>query len=101
MATALILGATSDIGVAIARKFASAKFDILLAARNPEQLRPLESDIRIRYGVQCRSVEFDALQYGTHPGFFNDLNPKPEVSICVFGILVDENMAFGDWTLTE
>jgi decaprenylphospho-beta-D-erythro-pentofuranosid-2-ulose 2-reductase len=101
MATALILGASSDIGVAIAKKFASEKFDVLLAARNPEQLRPLESDIRIRYGVQCHSLQFDALQYRTHHGFFNGLDPKPEVSICVFGILVDEDLAFDDWTLTE
>jgi decaprenylphospho-beta-D-erythro-pentofuranosid-2-ulose 2-reductase len=101
MATALILGATSDIGVAIAKKFASEKFDVLLAARKPEQLRPLESDIRIRYGVNCNSVEFDALQYGTHVGFFNGLDPKPQVSICVFGILVDEDLAFDNWDLTQ
>ena len=63
MATVLILGATSDIGVAIAKKFASQKFDILLAARKPEHLNPLESDIRIRYNVNCSSLAFDALQY--------------------------------------
>lgn len=101
MATALILGATSDIGVAIAKKFASEKFDVLLAARKPEQLRPLESDIRIRYGVKCNAIEFDALQYGTHIGFFDGLDTKPEVSICVFGILVDEDLAFDDWDLTQ
>ena len=63
MATALILGATSDIGMAIAKKFASEKYDVLLAARKPQQLVPLESDIHIRYGVKCSSLAFDALQY--------------------------------------
>jgi decaprenylphospho-beta-D-erythro-pentofuranosid-2-ulose 2-reductase len=101
MATALILGATSDIGVAIARKFASEKFDVLLAARKPEQLKPLESDIRIRYGVNCSSLAFDALRYNSHAGFFNSLQPVPEISICVFGILDDEVQAFDDWHLTE
>jgi decaprenylphospho-beta-D-erythro-pentofuranosid-2-ulose 2-reductase len=101
MPTVLILGATSDIGVAIAKKFASEKFDVLLAARKPEQLKPLESDIRIRYGVGCSSVMFDALQYTTHAGFFRTLDPKPDVSICVFGILDDEDQAFDDWSLTE
>lgn len=100
MATVLILGAASDIGVAIAKKFASEKFDVILAARRPEQLKPLESDIEIRYGVKCSSQFFDALQYDTHLEFFNALNPKPEISICVFGILVDELLAFEDWTLT-
>ena len=101
MATVLILGATSDIGVAIARKFAFHQFDVLLAGRKPEQLKPLESDIRIRYGVSCNSVAFDALQYSTHAGFFNSLQPKPDISVCVFGILDDEELAFDDWQITE
>lgn len=101
MATALILGATSDIGVAIAKKFAAEKFDVILAARKPEQLKPLESDIQIRYGVKCSSHAFDALRYDTHFGFFDSLQPKPEVSICVFGVLSDEILAFDDWKLTE
>jgi decaprenylphospho-beta-D-erythro-pentofuranosid-2-ulose 2-reductase len=101
MATVLILGATSDIGIAIAKKFASNKFDIQLAARKPEQLKPLESDIRIRYNVNCDSLAFDALKYDSHSGFFNLLHPKPDVSICVFGVLYDEEEAFDDWQLTE
>jgi decaprenylphospho-beta-D-erythro-pentofuranosid-2-ulose 2-reductase len=101
MATVLILGATSDIGVAIAKRFASGKNDIILAARKPEQLGPLESDIRIRYGSNCSSVAFDALRYDSHAGFFNSLQAKPDISICVFGILDDEEEAFEDWHLTE
>ena len=101
MATALILGATSDIGVAIAKKFASEKFDLLLAARKPEQLKPLESDIHIRYGVNCSSLSFNALEYESHAVFFNSIYPKPEVSICVFGLLEDEEKAFEDWELTK
>jgi decaprenylphospho-beta-D-erythro-pentofuranosid-2-ulose 2-reductase len=101
MATVLILGATSDIGVAIAKKFASSKFDVLLAARNPGPLAPLESDIRIRYGVECSSLAFDALKYDSHADFFNYLPTKPDVSICVFGVLEDEVAAFDDWQLTE
>jgi decaprenylphospho-beta-D-erythro-pentofuranosid-2-ulose 2-reductase len=101
MGNALILGATSDIGMAIAKKFAEKKFDVMLAARKPELLRPLESDIRIRFGVGCRSYSFDAQKYDSHLGFFNSLQPKPEVSICVFGVLEDEISAFEDWNLTE
>src|SRR5450755_2070426 len=101
MAIVLILGATSDIGAAIARKFASQKFDVLLTARKPEQLKPLESDIRIRYGVEAQSLGFDALRYNTHAVFFNSLPIKPDVSICVFGLLEDEEAAFDDWSLAE
>jgi decaprenylphospho-beta-D-erythro-pentofuranosid-2-ulose 2-reductase len=101
MATVLILGATSDIGVAIAKKFASVKFDIQLAARKPELLKPLESDIHIRYGTNCTSLAFNALEYETHSEFFNSLQPKPDISICVFGILEDEEKSFDDWDLTK
>jgi short-subunit dehydrogenase len=85
MATALILGATSDIGVAIAKKFASENFDVILAARKPEQLKPLESDIQIRYRVKCNSYAFDVLKYDTHSGFFFSLHSIHEVSVCFFG----------------
>jgi decaprenylphospho-beta-D-erythro-pentofuranosid-2-ulose 2-reductase len=101
MATVLILGATSDIGVAIAKKFASVKFDIQLAARKPELLKPLESDIHIRYGANCSSLAFNALEYETHSEFFNSLQPKPDISICVFGLLEDEEKSFDDWDLTK
>ena len=101
MATVLILGATSDIAMAIAKKFASERFDVILASRKPEQLKPLQSDIHIRYGVTTTSIAFDALDYHSHTYFFNTLQPKPDVSICVFGILDDEDQAFDNWNLTE
>jgi len=49
MASVLILGAGSDIAMAMARKWAEEKFDVVLAARRPERLQALESDIRVRY----------------------------------------------------
>jgi decaprenylphospho-beta-D-erythro-pentofuranosid-2-ulose 2-reductase len=101
MATVLVLGASSDIGIAIARQWASHQFDVILAGRKPQQLSSVESDIRTRYGVKCNSVQFDALDFKSHMLFFNDLQSKPDVSICVFGILENEEQAFFDWQLTE
>ncbi len=101
METVLILGATSEIGIALAKKFASQKFNIQLAARNPEQLDPLQSDIRIRYGVQCNSFAFDALQFSSHALFFETLNPMPNISIVVFGVMDEEEEAFDNWRLTQ
>jgi decaprenylphospho-beta-D-erythro-pentofuranosid-2-ulose 2-reductase len=101
METVLVLGATSDIAIAIAKKFASQKYNIQLAARKPAQLDALQSDIKIRYGVDCTLQEFDALQYHTHPRFFESLNPKPDVTISIFGIMDEEEDAFNDWDLTQ
>jgi decaprenylphospho-beta-D-erythro-pentofuranosid-2-ulose 2-reductase len=101
MPTALILGASSDIGMAIAGKFASEKYDLILAARNPHQLLPFIKDLDIRFGTHCTPVVFDALQYESHIVFFDSLQPKPEISICVFGILENEDVAFDEWTVAQ
>src|SRR5215213_554319 len=101
MPTALILGATSDMAIAIARKFASHGYNIQLAARNTAPLQALMSDINIRYNVQCTVHSFDALNYASHRAFIEQLNPKPDVTICVFGYLGDAVKARTEWQETE
>ncbi len=89
MSSVLILGATSDIGFAIAKKFASSGYNIQLAGRSTEQLSPLQSDIQIRYKVQCSSHQFDAVAFDTHQSFYDSLVQKPEIVICVVGYMND------------
>lgn len=101
METVLILGATSDIGIAIAKKFAAEKYNIQLAARRPEQLEALRSDIKIRFGVECGAYAFDAVQFSTHQAFFDALSVKPAVTVAVFGVMDEEEDAFSDWTLAQ
>jgi short-subunit dehydrogenase len=97
MATVLILGATSDIGFAIAKKFASEKDHIQLAARNISQLKAFQSDIAIRYGVSCSIHEFDADKFETHSAFYNSLLPKPDISIYVIGYMNDNENVIRNW----
>src|SRR4051812_25357649 len=99
METVLVLGATSDIGIAIAKKFAAAGYNIQLAARKPELLGPLKSDIEIRYKVACEVHGFDALKYDTHADFFAVLTP--DITITIFGTMYEEEDAFNDWALAE
>jgi decaprenylphospho-beta-D-erythro-pentofuranosid-2-ulose 2-reductase len=101
MPTLLLLGATSDIAVAIARKFAANGYDIQLAARNSGRLRPLQSDLTIRYSVTCTIHEFDAAQPATHATFLSSLPARPDMTICVFGYLGDQQLAESDWTECE
>jgi decaprenylphospho-beta-D-erythro-pentofuranosid-2-ulose 2-reductase len=101
METVLILGATSDIAIAIAKKFASKKFNIQLAARNLAQLEAVQSDIKIRYGVACDVFAFDALQFSSHALFFETLSPMPTVTVTVFGVMDEEDDAFDNWQLTQ
>jgi short-subunit dehydrogenase len=72
-----------------------------LAARKPEQLKPLQSDLQIRYRVVCTLHAFDALDFTSHKAFFNSLEPKPDVSICVFGYLGEATKARMDWKEAE
>jgi len=100
MATVLLLGAASDMAIAIARKFASHGYAIQLAARNVSRLQPLQSDISIRYNVPCTLHDFDALNFESHQGFFNSLDVKPEITICVFGYLGENESARANWNET-
>lgn len=97
MSTVLILGATSDMAVAIAKKFASRQHAIQLAARNTEPLQRMQSDISIRYNVACSVYAFDALKFDSHQAFFEQLSPRPDITICVFGYLGENEKARTDW----
>ncbi|GEP98605.1 SDR family oxidoreductase [Chitinophaga cymbidii] len=97
MPTVLILGAASDMAVAIARKYATEKYAVQLAARKPEQLYALQQDLQIRAGVPVTTHAFDALDFASHPAFYRQLEVKPDIVICVFGYLGDQQAAQSDW----
>jgi len=101
MPTVLILGATSDMALAIAGTFAKNNYAIQLAARNAERLSAFKTDLQLRHNVSCTLHEFDALQYGTHKNFFEDLPAKPDVTVCVFGVMDEEDLAFNNWEVAE
>ncbi len=92
----LIIGAGSDIAKALAAKFAAAGYNLYLASRNLEDLKKTASDLEIRYGIKAGALFLDVLQYDTHPGFFNSLDPKPEVVVAAAGLLGDQFAAEKD-----
>lgn len=93
MAHLLILGAKSDIAISIAHEYAKKGYDLYLAARNTVALDSVASDLKIRYNVQVQTLEFDALNYESHEGFYAQLNPKPIGVVCAFGYLGDHEKA--------
>jgi decaprenylphospho-beta-D-erythro-pentofuranosid-2-ulose 2-reductase len=98
MPTVLILGATSDMGYAIAKKFAAEGYDVQLTARKPEQLTAFQSDLQIRYGRKCSIHAFDVLDFTSHAVFYNSLSQKPDVSVCVIGYMNDNEKVIQDWS---
>ena len=75
------------MAVAIAKKFASEQYALQLAARNLDQLQVMRADLSIRYNMACTVHAFDALNFNSHQAFFDQLNPKPDVTVCVFGYM--------------
>lgn len=85
--TLLLLGAKSDIGIAIAHKFAKEGFNIQLAARNAETLEEDCSDIKIRYNKDATFHELDALDINSHENFISSLPKLPTIAVSAIGIL--------------
>jgi short-subunit dehydrogenase len=56
-----VLGATSAIGRATARRFAAGGTDLVLVARSESELGRCASDLRVRTGVEVVERVFDAL----------------------------------------
>lgn len=56
----LIIGATSAIAKACARRFAAAGDELYLCARNREALEAIAQDLRVRGASKVTVAEFDA-----------------------------------------
>lgn len=85
--TILIIGAKSDIAVAVAHKFASEGYNLQLAARNSSELDAVVSDLKIRYKISISTHELDILKYETFSSFIDNLNTLPNIALCAVGIL--------------
>ena len=81
----LLLGARSDIAIAIAHRFAREGYNILLASRKSKKLEIDRVDIELRYGVIVTIHEFDALSTSTHETFLNSLPNIPNIAVCAVG----------------
>lgn len=93
----LILGAASDMAVALARTLAREGYSITLAGRNMERLSAIQGDLHVRYKAMVNTVYFDALDFDSHEGFYHGLAEKPDIVICVFGLLGEQTEAQTNW----
>ena len=86
----LILGASSDIAMAIAHVFAKEGYDIQLAARNTDGLASDACDIELRYHVAVYQHEFDALEILSHETFVENLKVLPDIAVCAVGYMGEQ-----------
>jgi decaprenylphospho-beta-D-erythro-pentofuranosid-2-ulose 2-reductase len=98
----LIVGATSDIGRAIAASFAAAGHPLLLAARDGgRRLQAEARDLGLRYGVEVTLWDLDILDEHRHAELLDALPGLPPVVGCVVGLLGDQVAARHDHELAS
>jgi len=68
MPVAVVLGATSGIGEALARELARDGYNLILAGRDEATLAGQAKDLELRFGVRAWPNRFDALDVASHPG---------------------------------
>ncbi len=93
--TVLILGATSDVGKALATVYNSHGHNLILAGRNQSDLNAQLGTMLLKENVSI--ALFDARNFDQHTAWFNSLPVTPDIAICVFGYLGDQTKAMDDW----
>ncbi len=98
MSEVLIIGATSDVGRALARRYAKAGYDIVLTARDEKKLKEEAEDLALRFGsIQITSYPLDVRAFQTHQAFIEGLDRMPDGVIAVAGYLGDQQKAQRDF----
>jgi short-subunit dehydrogenase len=86
----LVIGARSDIGLAVAHVFAAKGHPIQLAARHAVTLEADRKDIALRYDVAVSLHDFDVLALRTHETFVDALPELPAIAVCAVGAMGDQ-----------
>jgi len=92
----LIIGARSDIAMALARRYAAAGHDLQFAARRSESLAADAADIALRHGASASVHELDILDTASFESFLDGLPTLPGTAICVVGVLGEQPVSERD-----
>lgn len=82
----LLLGATSDMGRALARAYAAQGHPLHLAARDRGRMELDAEDLRVRSGVPVWTHPFDVLAPDA-ASIMDRLDPIPGIVICLVGVM--------------
>lgn len=86
----LILGARSDMALAVAHRFAAAGHPIRLAARDPSRLEDDRSNLALRHGVDVSLHDFDILDVDQYGAFLDGFDTLPGITLCAVGLMGDQ-----------
>ena len=94
--TALLIGATSDIGRAIARRLVADGWTLQLTARDGTRLERVAEDLQARSGTAIVQHRCDVLREDHGVALLDALDPLPQLAICVVGLLGDQTASQRD-----
>ena len=92
----LLVGATSDIGHAVAMRYAEAGWRIVLTARDVTAAQRNRDDIVARTGADVVTLSLDVLDTDAFASFVDGLPSLPDTVVCVVGDLGDQEKAQTD-----
>lgn len=92
MATALVTGASSGIGLELAKVFAQTGHDVVLVARSEDKLQALQEELSNQYSIKATVLSYDLTDRAAPQALFDRLQQE--------GIAVDvlvNNAGYGDY----
>ncbi len=102
--TALITGASSGIGLAIAQRFAKGEYDVILVARSEDKLKALQSELAQKHGIEAFVFSHDLTQTDAPQKLFDQIqqqNLTVDVLVNNAGYGDHGEFASSDWEKQE
>src|SRR6476620_8850571 len=100
----VVLGATSEIGRAVALELAAAFGNVIVAGRDLDELNVIAEDIRVRTGAAVTPLRWEATAYDEHENFVNQCIAtfaSVDGVVACQGYMADQQQAANDWRLAN
>jgi short-subunit dehydrogenase len=100
---AVLIGASSGIGAALARKFAREGYAVALIARRAEALTSLAHEIKAAHGTDCARVyAHDVVNYGEVPALFQTiLREMRRIDVVIYNAGVMPRVALNEYNFDK
>lgn len=101
----VVLGVTSAVAREVAAEFARHGYDLIVTARDPEELDFIAADLRVRHRVRVEALTFVADDFDSHAAFFEEAQSLAGdglagVVLC-FGFMDEQERAQSDFGIAR